>query len=825
MKVLFLLFSLFISISFCKVVTKENIPTVKKGILDLTNWNLKTDGLLPLNGEWEFYPNELILPNQFIEKKASYYQVPSNWNSFTINGKEIGSKGFATYRLIVLFSEPQKDIALRVPEIYTSYEIFGNGELISRRGKVAKKEEEGIPEFNPEISAEPSDGFTKLEIVVLVSNYHHRRGGIAKEIQIGKILSLMEKREISIAEDLFLAGSIIIIGIYHFGLFYLRRKEKLYLYFAILCILVAIQTLISGERYFMRLFPTTHWEIMYTLDYLSTYPSLIFFTMFLRELFIEDFSIYVVRPIQIIFCFGCLPVLFGKSILYSSLNPYFEILIIISFILLLWILVKAGLKKREGANLILFATLGVFAAVINDILFGRNIIPTLILVPYSIFFLFFAQSFLLSIRYTGAFLKVESLSSELERSNRSLEEKVFARTSELYDRNFELKLAKVESEKAYKIKSEFLSNMSHEIRTPMNGVIGMANILSETEMNAIQRDYLKTITVCGETILTIINDILDLSKIESDQIRLENNSFSIEDCIKESISIVSPKLNKDVVLGYEIASDLSLAVNGDITRLRQILLNLLGNSVKFTNSGFISIKASIKEETSDSFLILFEVADTGIGISLDKQDMIFESFTQSDSSITRKFGGTGLGLTITKKLVLIMGGTIGVKSKEGNGSIFYFTIFFGKSFDKKKSENIPSNQFEKLLESLYPFKILLVEDNQVNQKVASKFLSRLGYKIDIAGNGKEAIAMVTTKAYDLIFMDIGMPEMDGVESTSQIRSLETRKHIIIAMTANIDEEDKNKYLSKGMDDFIGKPIYFDELAKKIRLWGTRFFAS
>ena len=259
--------------------------------------------------------------------------------------------------------------------------------------------------------------------------------------------------------------------------------------------------------------------------------------------------------------------------------------------------------------------------------------------------------------------------------------------------------------------------------------------------------------------------------------------------------------------------------------MRQIFLNLLGNSVKFTEEGFILIRCSVKNETKDKIEILFEVEDSGIGVSKDKQDLIFESFTQSDSSITRKFGGTGLGLTITKKLITKMGGSIGVRSEENKGSNFYFTISFEKSHEVKVNKKEESVKSDETLGILYPFKILLVEDIQVNQKVASKFLSRLGYTVSIANNGKEALAFVLSNPVDLIFMDIGMPEMDGMEATREIRLIESTKHIIIAMTANVEMEDRNKYLSDGMDDFISKPIYFEELAKKIKDWGETFFAK
>ncbi|MFY0696388.1 MAG: response regulator [Balneola sp.] len=887
-------------------------PVINNGSITIQNKYFDTGNVLSLDGEWEFYWNELINEN--------FDAFDKELRSFTKNwADDHSSFGFATYRLVIDLPKKRPDLALQIPDFYSSYELFINGKLFASNGQVNKSKETYTPKWLPLTLPINLSDTNRVELVLHVANFHHKRGGAHTPITIGASNVLAMQRESELAYSYVLTGVLLMGGFIFLGLYLFGKQEKAILYFSIFCLFYTYRIVGFGIYPIHFLFPDVPWIVTLRLEYLTLFLSGLFFGIYTLNLYPNETSRLLIKILSIISTLFVGIALFFPAFWFTQLVvPYF--IILISYILYaFFVYTKAILNKREGATFALASTGVVFFVFLYEMMVYFGVFERALIFSFlGYLFFFFFQSLVLTYRFSTS-----------------------------------IKKATRKAEAASIAKSQFLSTMSHEIRTPLNAIIGLSGLLVETPLNKTQDDYVKTVKVSGENLLSIVNNILDYSKIESSGIEIHKSEVAVQELIENVLDLVAPlNINTSVELIYDIDESVSPFIIADKVKLQQILINLVNNAVKFTEKGevFVQLKMDKSSQKSTARLDI-TIKDTGIGISPKGLKKLFKSFSQVDASTTRKYGGTGLGLVISKRLIEALGGEISVKSKVGEGTQFFFHVEVERSSKKltpyqssllkgKKAlflDDNPTNlkifkeqaathhleivtttdseyvtthldtldQFDfivldmqmplkdgvevakeirekwdketlplVLLSSIHaienksdfqlfnlqltkPVKqsqlfrtlegifsdaktivenkntepidfegpqtanILVAEDNIFNQKVASKILERQGFNPIIVENGKMAFDEVLTNNYDLVFMDVEMPIMDGIEATKTLRANQhklSKRPIIIAMTANVMAEDKKKCLDAGMDDFISKPVTVDALKKMLKKW-------
>lgn len=757
--------------------------TIQRSTLDLSDYNFENNSEIPLKGEWEFFWNELIEPGEPLRKLPSNVTFPHLWNDY----EELSSFGYATYKMKIILPKKYPKLALTIPDMYSSYRLYFNDKIIAQNGNVGTSKEQYSPKWLP--ITVPLDPFqtNTINVTLQVANFDHHKGGVRIPIFLGNEDTLQRNREIELGYTFVLTGSLIMGALFFFGLYTFGKQEKTILYFALFCLVYSYR-IIGTELYPLHfLLPNLPWELTLKFEYISLYLSASLFGMFIKNLYPNEASKYIMDGFNYTFLAFSFLALILPAFYFTSIIDYFFVLLAVYIVYAIYILVKAFLNKQVGSIFALSSIGIVFIVFVYDLLEYFVVVEENLLINFTGYIsFFFLQSLTLSNRFSHT-----------------------------------LNLAKERAESASVAKTHFLSTMGHELRTPLNAVIGLSELLLDSKSEKEKMQFATTIKRSGENLLSIINNILDFTKIESSDVELEYSPTHVPYLIADIIKMLGSLTDsKKVKLSFRFDDSLPEYIKTDNTRLRQVLINLIGNAIKFTDEGKISVHVTTTESISAKGQILFIVKDTGIGIPEDKMSLLFDRFSQIEADRNRRYGGTGLGLAISKRLIEGMGGRIWVQSKKDSGTTFYFTIDSNPVSKYEREELEKKLNPKKSLESRKEISILAVEDNLINQKVVLKVLERLGHIADVANNGFEAVQKVQEKSYDLIFMDMEMPEMDGIEATIKIKELGVKAHFptIIAMTANATTEDRARCFEAGMVDFISKPITLSTTESVLLKW-------
>ncbi len=817
---LFLICLLLIS---CETSGKKH-PLAREGVLDLRDWDFEKDGVVKLEGEWEFYWQQLLLPENFsvssLPKLTSYPYFPNFWKEHEHDSITFGNYGFATYRLKILLKESNKKLAIKLFEICTAYKLFIDDKQLIEVGTLGKTAEESNPNWKTQARAFQVEGNT-LELTLQISNFDAGGGGVQRAIMMGQEGDISNLRRRSIGISLILCGIFLTFGFYHM-LFYIQRpKEKTFLVIALSAACFFIYTICWHEAFFYELVPNLDWQVFARIAWVSVVLLPFFLSWFCKSILPSLFSDTVLKSILIFYSVLIMViVVLPITVTFNMRRLIFLVLLAIS-IYCLYVAIVAIRKNKRGAYFVFFSIIAWLFGVICAGLYGIQVI-LVDLSHFGFLVLIMLQSAAVSFRFSSALNESETLNSELiVKNNRLLE----------LDKLQQHALEKLHE--ADQIKDEFLANTSHELRTPLNGIIGLAEAsLHALESGSMQKIHsnLSFVISSGRRLSLLVNDILDFSKLRHKEIPLNQQPVSLHRVIESVLALNRTFIgDKPIELINQVDKENTLLIIADEARLEQILYNLVSNAIKFTDQGTISISTrQIKEQ------IVISVSDTGIGISKDKQSKIFNAFEQIDGTETRKYEGTGLGLTIVKQLLELHQSQLTVESELEKGSVFSFSlplasdadVDLGASLSRPETAELPEvHQLDhplKLEQSknktplIGLINILIVDDDPLNIEMVCQQLNSKHYELQVAHNGPQALKLVEQNKPDLILLDVMMPEMSGFEVCKRIRRKHHQNHLpIIFLTAKNREEDVIRGLEIGGNDYLTKPFFRTELIQRV----------